>query len=77
MAEDWKPPTTRMSGGGIIFDDWQPIRKAIEAAYRELGRVMPPGGFPAEDWNLVGLAISAFEYTARPHCINCGERLQR
>ena len=73
---DWRPPTRKMGNGGVIFDDWQPIRKAIEAAYAALGRDRPRN-IPVDDWNLAGLAIDAFVHARRPKCIECQTRLQQ
>lgn len=70
MSEEaWKPPTGRM-GGAVIFHDWQPIRKAIEAAYEALGQEIG-GDIPEADWNLAGLAIDAYRHETRAKCIDC------
>jgi hypothetical protein len=73
--DEWKPPTATMAGGGIIFSNWQSIRAAIEAAYIALGKEKPRN-IPTDDWNLAALAIDAYMFASRPHCIQCKTRLE-
>jgi hypothetical protein len=70
---DWTPPARKIDGA-LIFDDWISIRAAIEAAYRALGREVPTN-IPVDDWNLVGLAIEAYQHASRPSCWDCRARL--
>lgn len=49
-----------MADGRVIFDDWPPIRDAIDAAYAALGRPKVDT-IPLGDWNLIGLAIETYE----------------
>src|ERR1700688_1167122 len=74
VSEDWQPPTRKLADGGIIFDGWQAIRAAIEAAYAALGRERP-SNIPTEDWNLAGLAIDAYAHAQRSSCVNCSRKL--
>jgi CO/xanthine dehydrogenase Mo-binding subunit len=67
----------RMHNGRIELFDWQPVAKAVRAAYAELGKAEPEGGIPQEDWNLVAVAISEFKEAQKYTCIHCRTTLER
>ena len=74
MSEEWKPPY-KMSNGDYGFDDWRPIRNAIEAAYTELGQKVPKN-IDKEIWNLVGLSIHHYSHAMQFDCAECRKSLR-
>lgn len=74
--DEWNPPTRKMDGGGIVFDNWQSIVACIDHAYTALGRTYSKAeGFPVDDWNLAGLAINYYCHASRATCCKCRARL--
>jgi len=76
MADKWTPPTRRQDDGAIAFGDWRPVRDAIEAAQRALGKT-PTDDIPTDVWNLVGLAMDYHAFSSAPHCVECEKHLFR
>jgi hypothetical protein len=62
--------------GFVMFQDWRPIRDAIEAAYEEMGLAIP-ANIPKEHWNLGGLAIHFFQEQNRSSCFTCKKLVYR
>lgn len=68
---DWKPPTPD-DQGRYTLGDWQPMRRAIDAAKRELGEAAQ---IEQRDWNLVLLAHDHLAHEAKPSCAHCRTRI--
>jgi len=56
-----------------FYDDWRPIRAALDAAYEKLGRKFTKGGgCSTADWNLAVLIYKAVEEkNAKETCVHC------
>lgn len=59
-----------------VTGDWRPIRDALEAAYKQLGRTRGSDGYLQGDWNLAVLMYeaAAMKRDTTP-CIHCSKRV--
>lgn len=55
---------------GKQFDDWLPIRNAIDKARAELG-LEALKSIPEDEWNLVGTAIEKYLEGLKAPCCEC------